>query len=233
MKGLLVDITKGWAPLKDQGYIKNITGDMEVFPLCCSTGVVKNLRCIQVTRSNDKLLFDKLEDNIEYPTREQITAAKYLHLLIRLIKGKARFIFPQEVAQWYAMSLMLQKVETGKDDSTVGGYNNFKAAQITFFDRITADKTNKAFRFANSYCTVYSCDHLMTFLDESDHKYGVVQVSPAVPGAHKAKARGCIFTPDLKAMKEYHDERYDKVRDHIVTTIKVLKRSTGTKATAW
>jgi len=234
MKGLLVDITKGWKGLGDtENLIKVIMGDMEVFPLCCSTGVLKNLRCQRLKESRDKLYFDKLENNMEVPTAEQIKDATYLHQLIRLVKSNPRFIFPLEVAEWYAMSIMLQKVETGKDDSNVGGYNNFKAAQITFFDRATEDKTNPKFNFANSYCTVYSCDHLMDFLETTGNKFGTVQISPAVPGAHKAKVRGCIFTPRIQPMKEYHDERFNKVKEHIETTTKILKNISATKGTQW
>jgi len=230
---MLVDITKGWKGLGEQKLVRGIQGDMEVFPLCCSTGVVKNLRCTKLSEKRDKLYFDKLENNMGVPDHAKMKAAKYLHEMIRLITANPRYVWPVEAAQWYAMSLILQKVETGRDDSHVGGYNNFKAAQVTFFDRLTSDKANKAFRFANSYCTTYSCDHLMEWLATQDGYFGEVYVSPAVPGAHKAKVRGCIFTPKLKTMKEYHNTYFDVVKKHIEYTTEVLNKSIKTKNTQW
>ena len=232
--GLLVDITKGWDYLDKHPdtFVKVIQGDMEVFPLCCSTGVVTNLRC-QALREQDKAYFDKLENNMGSPTPEQVKPLKYLHELIRLTRQNPRYIWPVEAVQWYAMSMILQKIETGKDDSTVSGYNNYKAAQITFFDRLTEDKTNPKFNFANSYCTTYSCDHLMEWLQTQNGVFGEVYVSPPVPGAHGAKVRGCVFTPLLEPIKAYHDEHFDRVKAHILSTTKILKGIKQTEGTQW
>jgi hypothetical protein len=222
MARAMVDISRGYAPLKGRDLIRGIDGQMEVFPLCCSTGVLKDIRCRKVSDTYDAPTFDNMSSSINLDITS-FEGCRFLHEYIRKVSGDRRFVFPEKVARWYAMSLMYQKMKTGKDDSRVGGYNNYKAAQIEFFDRLNEDKSNPAFAFANSYCEVFSCDQLAEWLMEQGGKYGDVLVSPAVPGAHKARVRGCIFTPDVKALKEYHDKRLPIVRDHILRCIQVIK----------
>ena len=230
MAGAMIDITRGWKHLEPDAdqLVSNITAQMDVFPLCCSTGVLKNVTA-HALGPGDSVYFDKL-DSTKTPTKEQIKACTYLHELVRLVQRNRRMVFPIQVARWNAMSLMLQKVETGKDDSDVGGYNNFKAAQITFFDRLNEDKRNKKFKFS-VYNTTYSCDQLMEWLGKTRDKYGTVYVSPAVPGAHGARVRGCVFTPNHKAFKAYHDERFPLVKAHVLALKKIIDAAPKSKYT--
>ena len=122
-------------------------------------------------------------------------------------------LLPADAGAWYALSLILTKVTTGTDDGNVGGYSNYKAAQVTMFDRINEDKRNGK-RF-NSYNTTWSVDQMVDFL--VDHpELGVTLASEPRDGAHGARVRGCIFTPDIPALKEFHDARLAELKDHIL-----------------
>lgn len=232
MKGMLVDITKGSKPLLEnrERIIFGPVGEMSYFPMCCSTGIFKGLQASTI-RGDAAPLFDKIEyDNTI--DLQVIKDAKYLHELIRETRKNRRFIWPIQVARWYALSLILQKVTTGKDDSGDHTYGNYKAAQICMFDRLLEDKDpKKGFRF--TYNRTYSCDHLMDWLDTDGRTLGEVLVSTAVPGGHKARVRGCIFTPDIAMLQEYHDERIKQVREHVLATVKYLKTGKKVKNTQW
>lgn len=217
MKYLLSEIEQGFdAVMANKEIVSKINGQMTFFPLCCSTGIIKNLTASQIT-NHDRLAFEA-NNKITGVEVQKITDAKYIHEIVRAANGASRPIFfPLAVARWNALSLILAKTIEGKDDGPAGGYNNYKAAQITMCDRIIADKRNPKFKFA-SYNIVFSVDQLMDYLEGSP--LGEFYASPAVPGGHGARVRAGIFTPDHKALQEYHDERIERVREHVLLYLK-------------
>lgn len=230
---LLVDVTKGFDALDPDDTIRGITGEMTFFPLCCSTGVLKNLQASKLADMYKSHIDDMQPMNHSEETMTKIKGAKSIRDLIRAVgggMGTTPIYYPRRVARWYAMSLMLLKFRDGADDGPSGGYNNYKAAQITFFDRTQEDKENPEFKF--NYNQVYSNDHLMTWLEAQDGKYGEVYVSPPEPGGHGARVRGCIFTPCEKAMQKYENDRIELLRTHILDYIAYSQEQALTKPAA-
>jgi len=228
---LLIDVTKGYDALDPDDTIRNISGEMTFFPLCCSTGVLKNLQASKLVSAYKSHIDEMSPISTSDETLGTIKSADSIRDLIRLLPGGTTPIyFPTKVARWYAMSLIRIKVDSGRDDGPSGGYNNYKAAQVTFFDRLLEDKANPEFKF--SYNTVYSNDHLMQWLSEQDGKYGEFYASPAVPGGHGARVRGCIFTPDLDAMRKYENDRIEQLRAHILDYIAYSKEQALTQPAA-
>jgi hypothetical protein len=82
-----------------------------------------------------------------------------------------------------------------------------------FFDRLNEDKS-AGFRY--TYNEVYALDHLVEFLEDSGEEYGDVLISPALPGGHGARVRGCMFTPNVAALEAYHAKYLEEVREHIL-----------------
>jgi hypothetical protein len=210
--------------------VKNIQANMTFFPLCCSTGVLKGVGATEVT-IHDKGYFDNPVP-LAGVTEEKIRACRYIHEVISACRTvSAPIFFPVEVTRWNALSKILIKTVEGKDDGPSGGYNNYKAAQITMCDRLVADKRNPKFKF-NTYNVVFSIDHLMDWLleqyleDNESKNIGEVYVSPAMPGGHGARVRAAIYTPDVDWLQAYHDERLQRVKDHVLW---YLKRNTKTK----
>jgi len=219
---LLIDVTKGYDSLDVEDTIRTITGEMTFFPLCCSTGVLKNLQAYKLSIGYKSHIDEMSPIRTTEEIMNRLQKANSIRDLIRALPtGTTPIYFPKKVARWYAMSLIRIKVDTGMDDGPSGGYNNYKAAQVTFFDRLLEDKDNPKFKF--SYNTVYSNDHLIQWLSEQDGKYGEFYASPAVPGGHGARVRGCIFTPNVAAMQEYEEERIELLRAHILDYIAYSK----------
>lgn len=222
---LLVDYTKGWEyidSIKGE-LITNPVANMTHFPLCCSTGIIKNVAGHAVTKTS--------RPGIDAPApfakslAKEVKAADYIHHAVRAANNHGmRLLYPYEVGAWMCMSLMYVKAVEGADDGGSPGYSKFKAAQILMCDRINEDKRNKEFKFS-CYNTTWSVDQLMDFLDGTDGKYGEVLVSDPQPGGHGAKVRACIFTPDHDAMKEYHDKRLKQIKSHILGVIDWAKGS--------
>jgi hypothetical protein len=216
MKPLLPEIEKGFnALLKNkENIVCQIQGAMTYFPLCCSTGVLKNLQATYPSETHAPA-FNKGEA-ITGVNVGTVKAAKYIHQIVRACATASRPIFfPIEVARWNAMSLILIKAKEGKDDSGDHAYGNYKCAQVTMCDRIVADKRNKKFRFGG-YNIVFSVDQFMDFLDAEGEKYGEFYSSPPVPGGHGARVRAGIFTPNHDALQKYNDERIERVREHVL-----------------
>jgi hypothetical protein len=199
----------------------NIQGTMSFFPMCCSTGILKNLTANE-PKEHSRAGFEA-NLAITSPDIDKIKAAEYIHEIIRECNKSSRPIFfPREVAAWNALSLVLIKSAKGDDDGPAGGYNNYRAAQIIMCDRVTEDKRDKRFRFG-SYNIVFSCDQFMDFLEENKAWVGEVYNSPARPGGHGARVRACTVTPEVDALHEYLDARIDLVRNHVLEVIQGAK----------
>lgn len=206
----------------------SIGAQMTFFPLCCSTGILKNMTA-SLPGEIHRPAFEAGEA-ITGVDLNVIKNAKYIHEIIRGVTTASRPIFfPIEFARYNALSLILLKVINGTDDGPSGGYNNYKAAQITMFDRIVADKRNPKFRFGG-YNIVYSVDQFMDWLETTKGTLGEVYNSPAVPGGHGARVRGCIFTPDHDALQAYHDERLEKVRQWVLDAVESTAKGPLNKA---
>lgn len=204
-------------------FIRSIGATMTHFPLCCSTGVLNNMTAEAFTKYYSMHITQKTP--IRDINLDSIRKATTIHDLLKPLRSSAMF-FPREVAEWNAMSLILAKSTTGRDDQGTGGYRNYKAAQIIMCDRICEDKRNPKFNF-NSYNIVYSIDQFMDWLEAQEGKYGEVLISTAKPGGHGARVRACIFTPDIPAVQKYHDERLETLRAHILAYLAWAKPVTG------
>lgn len=220
----LIDYTKGWEGITNpENYITKIQGMMSYFPMCCSAGVLKNVTAASCTESSHKHLLNKTTTipNHTLPSNKQITDAKSIWELIRMVSSNINFLFPREVGHWYCLSLILKKTATGKDDSGDTAYGNYKCSQVTMFDRLLEDKDpKKGFRF--QYNQIFSVDHFQEWLAAQEHRYGEFYLSPAVQGAHGARVRGGVLTPNLDALQAFEDEHLPIVRDHMLETIKFL-----------
>lgn len=233
---LLVDVTKGWSHIdgiKDD-LISQPNGEMTHFPLCCSTGVLKNLGAQSVTNSN-KAGIQKPE-GVRFLDPDKIKEAHYMHEITREAnKQTPPVLYPYKVGRWMAMSLIWAKTKEGHDDGGRGGYTRFKTAQITMCDRLNDDKRNKKFKFGG-YNIVWSTDQFMDWLDSlqvggQDTKYGEFLVSTAAPGAHGARVRAAIYTPDHEALEKYNSERIDILRDHVLAWYENSRKGKATKVT--
>jgi len=179
-----------------------LSGDMSFFPLCCSTGILKNLQAYPWENSTAVKCTSKV------PAKDIKAETKVYELLRKYARG---FIIPVEWAQDLALSLILEKVTGGKDDGPSGGYNNYKAAQITWFDRLNDDKRSGK-RF-NHYNVTYSCDHLTEFLSKQAQKeWGQILVSKPVDGAHGARVRGCVYTPNIDYLRAREAEALARIK---------------------
>lgn len=208
----LIDVTKGSAGLDpEETYAMTINGSMNYFPLCCSTGILEGFTVNPLKKTYYPMIDSPRPLSESY--YERLTTAKYLDEVITATYTNNSFIAPLYFGRWYAMSLLYRKTVHGHDRHGKGAYSGFKAAQITMFDRLLEDKDPaKGFKF--TYNMTYAISHLMEWLRETEDKYGTVQISPPVPGAHGARVYGCIFTGDGDALKKYHDERIEVVRSH-------------------
>lgn len=235
----MIDFSKGWDDIKDRmdSLITSLHGEMSYFPLCCSTGVMKNVLAYRPAEHTQMSVYTGASKYTgDLPTKELIETTKTIWALLRLVQNHIYFIFPEEVGVWYCMSLILAKVSSGRDDHHSDGYSGYKASAITMFDRLLEDKQNKDFKF--SYNTVFSIDHFQEWLAQFGSEYGDVYVSPAVPGAHKARVRGCIFTPNLTALQNYEKERIELLRTHMLMNYDFLESraastTTSTLNTKW
>jgi hypothetical protein len=183
---------------------------MTFFKLCCSTGVLNNLQAYPYAETTAIVCYSPA-------TEAQIKAYTKVWKLLR--EQSSGFIIPIQWAEDLALSLIHEKCTSGKDDGPSGGYNNYKAAQVTWFDRLNADKRNGK-RF-NNYNLLYSCDHLTEKLASVDkRKFGQVLVSKAVEGAHGARVRGCVYTPNTGYLGEYLDERLAAIKKEMLAQLK-------------
>jgi len=222
-KKMLVDLSQPFDDLLEAGNtVHHISGRMRYFPLCCSTGVLEDVQSRPIKKSGELRLLNpphpgSILDNL------QLTIKKLnsIHEIIRKLNssGVSGMVYPIEFTRYYAMSLIAAKAVTGFDDSPDDGYSGFKASQITFFDRIHEDKDPaKGFKF--TYNMTYSCDHLMEWLSDPAQSYlGETILSTPAVGAHGARVRGCIFTPDKDAVQKYHDDRLEMVRSHVLAVL--------------
>jgi hypothetical protein len=187
--------------------VSRINGTMAYFPLCCSTGVLKGLTAQPAT--------SPFKPNIAM-SADDIKAAKSIHQLIRqLQKDNNTYIAPVEWAAWYALSLIHLKMTKGTDDEAQDGYSNYKTGQIVWADRINAEKRTGA-RF-NSYNTTFACDSLTEWLEKQDkRKFGQVLASKPSMGAHGARVRACIYTPNVKFLGEWLKKRLAEVKEELL-----------------
>jgi hypothetical protein len=200
---------------ENQQIVRSIMGEMTFFPLCCSTGVLKNLQAMPYTSSHPPVC--SMKDTEEL--RATIENAQTVHDLIRMVqKQSGRFILPIEWTQLYALSLIYAKCTNGRDDGPSGGYNNYKAAQVTWFDRMNSDKRSGK-RF-NGYNITYSCDHLTMFLRKQlQSKWGQILVSKGVIGAHGARVRGCVYTPNTDYLGKLLNEELPKIKREMLAQL--------------
>lgn len=223
-KQAMIDLSQSFDDILERDDIVTaIRADMKYYPLCCSTGVLQNVQASKLQRRHQTMY--------EYPPAlsktkvdgiiRNVNKAKWLHEITRVMNetGIGGVPYPIKVAKWNAMSLIAAKCIVGLDDAPDDGYAGFKAAQVTFFDRIDADK-DPALGFKFTYNRTWSCDHLMEWLmlPEQSH-LGEVLISTPTVGAHGARVRGCIFTPDKGAVQEYHDERVEQLREHVIAVL--------------
>lgn len=198
-------------------FVYCIRGQMTFFPLCCSTGIIKNLTA-NAPKECHRAAFTRGEQITGVSTK-QVEGADYVHQIVRACEASSRpLFFPHEVAVWNALSLILIKTRVGTDDGPDGGYNNFKAAQITMCDRIIADKRSEKFKYS-SYNIVFSVDQLMSWLENKGHAFGEFYASPPVPGGHGARVRAGIFTADAPALSAYLADKVELVRAHVLKEI--------------
>lgn len=225
---LLVDPRKGFDAYKDEDIVYNITGQMTVFPLCCSTGILRSLGA-QPLNENMKPTFESKEAiTCNSGVLESVEKAKTIHEIIKNAdKYSRRIFYPVEVANWYALSLILLKATKGTDTGNVGGYSNYKAANITIADRLNEDKRNGK-RF-NSYNITYSCDHFMEYMDTLEDDLGEWFSSLPQDGAHGARTRLGVFTPNVPALQKFHDARLRQVRDHVLGTYELYSKGAEAK----
>lgn len=212
-KKALIDVTNGSQGLsEDETYAAVIRGEMTYFPLCCSTGILQNFTTEAYKPKQHSGYIDS-PTPLTSTKRTKVEKALYLDDIIEAIGSNQSFISPLYFARWYAMAKIWRKHAFGHDKHGPGAYSGFKCAQVTMFDRLLEDKDpSKGFRF--TYNQTYAICHLMEWLREHGNEYGEVYISPAVPGAHGARVYGCIFTGDVDALKKYHDERIEVVREH-------------------
>ena len=215
MSKMLVDITKGIDALRDrEDIVTRIRGSMTVFPLCCSTGVLRSVAADYLKAGDEPTFESPVPDVL---TNARINVDKpYIHQIIEKA-SRPPFMWPKEVVAWNALSLILLKMVEGKDTGNVGGYSNYKAAQIAMFDRTTEGKRN-AKRF-NSYNIVFALDQFFDWLKEREDDLGEVVISTPQTGAHGGDVRGCIFTPNVAAIQKFHDSHIEQVRDHVRATL--------------
>lgn len=205
----MIDLDTPVATLAEEvpSILTRVTGEMGYFPLCCSTGVLKNFTSHPIQANMVASYEDCVHDTLDF------SGDKFTFQLIRKANAHPRYIMPFEFARHYAMSLIYLKVLNGKDDGPNDGYGHYKAAQIVMFDRLLEDKDpKKGFKF--TYNMTYSIDHFQEWLSEQNGAFGEVLLSTAVPGGHGARVRGCIFTPDLKALEAYEARAFEEVKGH-------------------
>jgi hypothetical protein len=148
---------------------------MTFFPLCCSTGVLKNLQAMPYTSSHPPVC--SMKDTEEL--RATIENAQTVHDLIRMVqKQSGRFILPIE---W------------------------------------TDKRSGKRF---NGYNITYSCDHLTMFLRKQlQSKWGQILVSKGVIGAHGARVRGCVYTPNTDYLGKLLNEELPKIKREMLAQL--------------
>lgn len=208
--------------------INQVNGIMTVFPLCCSTGVLKGVNAGRPDESVARVFSGTVEYAYPLVELKSLENARTMASLMRAVKGNPYFVFPQEVGTWFMMGLIHDKIIHGTDEGASPGYNGYKASSIAMFDRFLEDKDpSKGFKF--QYNMIFSIDHFQQWLSEQNGVYGEVYVSPPAEGAHGARVRGSIFTPDKDAMIAYEKERFSTLKDHIMANWAILKDRVAAK----
>ena len=228
MKSPLVDFDH----VADQSLFARFAAQMWFFPQCCSTGIITNVSAQKVVAKSCPVMTGSAPYLPDPSLVSSIARSTTIWTLMRAVQHVPYFVFPQEVGHWFLMSLCLRKKETGKDDSQDGAYGGFKCAQITMFDRLLEDKDPaKGFKF--TYNMNYSVDQFQEWLSEQGGAFGEVYLSPPVPGAHGARVRGCVFTPDLEALQRFEAERFPILKEHVNINLAFLnsKKSLVQKVT--
>ena len=80
-------LTDGLAALKEQGVIHSITGQMTVFPLCCSTGVVKGLGATALNESAKQYV--EGSEPFTY-NKADVQSSTAIHMLLRYLSQSRR-----------------------------------------------------------------------------------------------------------------------------------------------
>jgi len=218
MKPLIpIPLTLSEALDSKEEYICAIQAKMGNFPLCCSSGVLNNLRATPLN-ANSKAFF--AEPIVNWYDESAIDACEYIHDVIKLIPSNHMY-YPLRVARWNALSKIFLKAKVGSDDNSKhsAGYAGYKCSNVMMADRIVADKRDKRFAFS-SYDVTYSVDHLMDWLELWGHELGEVFVSKAVPGGHGARCRSAIITPNVGRMEKWHEPRLTALKEYVHTVTK-------------
>ena len=205
--------------------LSKVTAAMKYFPLCCSTGLLNNIQGTQYPSTVVPSKIDMREGSLT-DLRHMMGQQEYLYQVMDLVRHRVatNLPIPKIAGYWYVLSKIHAKCVHGYDDC-VGqdGYSKYKAACVTWMDRLNEDKRSGK-RF-NSYNTTLSCDHITAWLEKYGRYWGHIAVSPAVEGAHGARVRGAIFTPDIAKLGTYMESRHAKVIDHYLA---LFDRANGT-----
>ena len=210
--------------------LRSVTAAMKYFPLCCSTGLLNNVQGTPYTGEYNPSKIDMRDGSLS-DLRKTMGQQQYLYQVMDLVRNRVSTILPvPEIAgYWYVLSKIHAKCVDGYDDC-VGqdGYSKYKAACVTWMDRLNEDKRSGK-RF-NSYNTTLSCDHMTSWLEKYGRHWGHLAVSPAVEGAHGARVRGAIFTPDVEKLTKYMDTRRDQLIEHYFALFDRAKGTTKVEA---
>jgi hypothetical protein len=217
-----------------EDWVHTINAATTYMELCCSTGILKQVRATHPAEHDrpafeDNSKFDNLDKDKINPSNNNYT----VHQLIRGAQVASRpMFFPIEVAAWHSLSLMYVKHLDGTDDSGNTAYGGYKAAQFIMADRVTEDKLDKNFRFAGAYNTVFSVDHMIDWLLANCDKYklGIIHVSEARPGGHKAKVRTAMFEPSEAGCALFLETRKKLLRDYINKMVQLASSKTQDEA---
>ena len=223
----LVPKTLEAALKSSEEYVCRITAKMHNLPMCCSSGLLNDLRATAMS-AKSKIYFEGVPHSGFYDS-VAIDNAEYIHDVVKQCMCE-HIYFPKRVAQWNAMSKIYRKAVHGGDDNSnnASGYSGYKCSNVIMADRIVADKRNPKFKFS-SYDVNYSVDHFMDWLELEGGLYGEVLVSKAVPGGHGARCRSAIFTPDVKKLKAWHDVRLEEIKRYVHETVQPrLKKEVDT-----
>jgi hypothetical protein len=203
--------------------VHRVTAELTHFPLCCSTGVLKNLTAQNLSSFYKENWKSKEYRSVEWEPDVWLCETFRTIWEDSMLPFKFK-VMTKEMLRDYAISLMWRKTVTGTDDGGTPGYARYKAAQHVLFDRANDDK-DKGFNF--SYNMVYSCDHLMDDLGDMP-ELGEILISTPTVGAHGAKVRGAIWTPNHAAMEKYEQAAKEKYYAHWKAVAKWYERY-GTK----
>jgi len=216
---LSIDFNAGWNSMLESAgrMITDVEAQMHYLHRCCSVGVLHAVRASEIDAH--PYIIDvynkKLPMTFNIPTLEEIKKCKTIHELMRLLKTSPVSVIPEIFAHYYILSCIWKKTKTGADDSNDHTYGNYKCSQVLLFDRLTEDKDpKKGFRF--TYNETYAVDNFVTWLQTQNNKYGEFYVTPALPGAHKARVRGGILSPDLAVLDAFEDENFPIVQEYMI-----------------